>query len=104
MYELGKMYLHGKVIPRNYEEAFKWFSTAAEKGNHYGAMYESAKMLLNEKKGYLKIKNKALKLLNKAIIGGHHESQTFLSKIQAEQSQHSQQSMKSKHNCLKVFQ
>ena len=62
--ELGSIYLEGRGVPQNYEEALKWFRKAAEKGHagaqfHLGIMYAKG---LGTKRDY----DEAIKWLRQA--------------------------------------
>ena len=87
MYELGKIFLDGKHVPQNFQEAYQRFSKAAEKGNHYAAMHELGKMYLYGK-GIPKDLDKALECLNRASEGGHNEARILLFKVSQQQEQY----------------
>ena len=38
-YQLGKLYIMGKDVERNRDEALRWFTLAAEQGNEYAQFF-----------------------------------------------------------------
>ena len=75
-YNLGVMSFYGFGVPKDYEQAFKWFTKAAEQGYSYaqgslGVMYENGI-------GCIKDYEQAVKWYTKSAVQGHSVAQSYL--------------------------
>ena len=83
-YQLGKEYYDGKIVKKNYRNAVKWFTKAAEQG-HAEAQFMLARCYFSRKgmpnANYRKTKPLAEKWFIAAAEQGHAEAQYQLAKF-----------------------
>ena len=78
-YQLGKLYLQGKEIPKNLEKAIQYLTSSAEVGNPFSQYILGKTYLLG--KDVPKDKEQAIKWLNLSAEQGNEYAKFFLDNI-----------------------
>jgi hypothetical protein len=76
-YKVGRSYLHGDVIPQNFDEGVKWIRKAAENGEDVARVVLGALYLFGD--GVRKDYEESVKWFGEATVMGKHETQALLS-------------------------
>lgn len=79
MYNLGKMYNHGRGVTRNYAEAVRWYLQAAEKGQADAMVYLG--VMYNHGRGVARNDAEAFRWFRQAAEKGQVDAMVYLAKM-----------------------
>lgn len=93
---LGLLYYDGKIVPQNYEEAFKWFAEAAEVGNIAGVFQTG--LCYHNGKGVEKDIEKAIEYYKKGMEHGDVQCAHNLGSIYC----YDKRNLKEAYSCYRI--